>query len=184
MRWAAPLPTPSQDPARPRAPRRRLYGLRAGLRCQSAARGRAPGSPLRGGDTTPAAPSPLRLPAGPSPARPAPGGRCRGGAGGGQGGCGRPPGSRGERRGVSLRCAGGRAPQGPREAVPGPAAEQERGRDPAVGRSQPGSRVREARPRPLRPARLCRGHLSLGSAVLLLPARQNTAFSRAQFSHF
>lgn len=42
-----PLPTPPQVPAEPRAPRRRLYGLRAGPRCQS-----APGSPLRGRDTT------------------------------------------------------------------------------------------------------------------------------------
>lgn len=33
---------PSQVPPRPRAPRRRLYGLRAGPRCQSAAPGRAP----------------------------------------------------------------------------------------------------------------------------------------------
>lgn len=74
--WGAERGTgpPSQVPPRPRALRRCLYGLRDGPRCQSAAPGRAPGSPLRGGDISPPPPpthreAPARLPAKPSRAQ-------------------------------------------------------------------------------------------------------------------
>lgn len=101
------------------APRRRLYGLRAGLHCQSAAPGRAPGSPLRVSDTNPpAAPSPAGgrrsptcgaiLRSGPPPAPPrdrpvtALSGGFGGGAGAGLGGRGS-AGSGAARRGAQGR---------------------------------------------------------------------------------
>lgn len=136
--WRATLlPTPSQVPPQPSAPR--LYGLRAGPRCQSAAPGRAPDSPLRGGDTNLAAPSPPRLPAGPSPPGPAPGGRWRGGAAAGQDGSGRPRGGSGAegQAGEPPAAWRGRERRSPREAAPGPAAGRQRGRDPPSGQPSP-----------------------------------------------
>lgn len=181
--WDALLPTPSQVPARPRAPR--LYGLRAGPRCQSAVPGRAPGSPLRGGDINSTAPSPPRLPAGPSPARARPRRAVQGRCGGRAGGSGLPPGAEGragERsprsvwRGLSTAepPGGGARLRGGAGAWPGPAVGASRARFPRA-------RNASAAP-PAGPA--LRGHLSLESSMLLPPPWQNPAFSRAKSSHF
>lgn len=174
---------PSHVPPRPRAPRRRLYGLRAGPRCQSAAPGRAPGSLLGGGDTAP--PRPLSAPRRPLPAGPPALAYLRGG---GEPGplprtAPRPP------CGGAVREAG-RAPRGergegeaegqlrsPREPPPGP----ESGREPPPGPPEPrplgrrAGRATAAPPARPGPAGAPR-HLSgsgLGSAV---PSTESSRF--------
>lgn len=178
---------PSHVPPRPRAPRRRLYGLRAGPRCQSAAAGRAPGSLLGGSDTAPRRPLPagppalayLRATAARPPAmyRPA-WGRCGRRAGSPGGAKGRIGEKRGEA--VGAGCCAPRLPAALGMVERGRAVAAEHPGGGARHRARPGSAVGLPEPRSHQPCTSA----ARTAAKLSLPQHRTLSFSTLFSFHF